>query len=165
MIRLRDAVEADLNSLFELDQICFPAGIAYSLGEFRSLLRSSRTIGVVAEDEEVLAGFAMAQSGWFRRAHGSHVITIDVAPAFRRRGIGRLLMDHIEARVTDGGASWLRLEVAADNSAALSFYTGLGFEPIGRIRGYYHGNLDAIVMEKALVGRAYDSTARREPPE
>src|SRR5271163_3274069 len=116
MIRLRDAVEADLRSLFELDQICFPAGIAYSLGELRSLLRSSRTIGVVADDDAIHAGFAMAQSGWFRRAHGAHVITIDVAPVFRRRGIGRLLMDHIEARVTEAGASWLRLEVAVDNS-------------------------------------------------
>src|SRR5271170_3338240 len=120
MIRLRDAVEADLNSLFELDQICFPAGIAYSLGEFRSLLRSSRAITVVAEDDEVLAGFAMAQSGWFRRAQGAQVITIDVAPPLRRRGIGRLLMDHIEARMREAGANWLRLEVSVDNSAALS---------------------------------------------
>jgi ribosomal-protein-alanine N-acetyltransferase len=71
-------------------------------------------------------------------------------------------MDHIEARVTDAGASLLRLEVAVDNSAALSFYAGLGFEPIGRIRGYYQGNLDAIVMEKALAGRACDSTARQD---
>ena len=151
MIRLRDAVEADLDSLFELDQICFPVGIVYSRGEFRSLLRSSRTISVVAEDDASLAGFAMAQSGWFRRAHGAHVVTIDVAPDFRRRGIGRFLMDHIEARMRDAGASWLRLEVAVDNPEALSFYTGLGFEPIGRIRGYYHGNLDAVVMEKALI--------------
>jgi len=148
-----------------LDQICFPAGIAYSLGEFRSLLRSSRTISVVAEDDAALAGFAMVQSGWFRRAEGAHMVTIDVAPAFRRGGVGRLLIDQIEAHMRHAGASWLRLEVAVDNSGALSFYAGLGFEPIGRIQGYYHGNLDAIVMEKTLGAGAFDSAAGSETSE
>jgi len=165
MIQLRDAVEADLDSLFELDQICFPTGIAYSRGEFRSLLRSSRTIGVVAEDDAVLAGFAMAQVGRFLRAHGAHVITIDVAPAFRRRGIGRLMMTHLEVRIRDAGAGRLRLEVALNNSGALSFYAGLGFESIGRIRGYYHGNLDAIVMEKTLGASAPDPAGSSETSE
>jgi [ribosomal protein S18]-alanine N-acetyltransferase len=151
MIQLRAAIEADLHSLFELDQICFTDGIAYSLSEFRSLLRSKGTIGVVAEDNGVLAGFAMAQLGRLRRSYGGHVVTIDVAPEFRRRGVGRLLMAHIERQVRDAGASWLRLEVAVNNAAALSFYKGLGFEAIGRIRGYYQRNLDAIAMEKILA--------------
>jgi len=151
MIRLRAAVEADLHSLFDLDQICFADGIAYSLSEFYSLLRSKGTIGVVAEEDDVLAGFAMAQFGRLRRTYGGHVITIDVAPEFRRRGVGRRLMEHLEGQVRDAGASWLRLEVAVNNSAALSFYVGLGFEAIGQIRGYYHRSLDAIVMEKVLA--------------
>lgn len=151
MSRLRAAVEADLHSLFELDQICFPDGIAYSLSEFYSLLRSKGTIGVVAEENGVLAGFAMAQFVRLRRSYGGHVITIDVAPEFRRRGVGRLLMGHIECQVREAGARFLRLEAAVNNAAALSFYTGMGFEAVGQIRGYYHRSLDAIVMEKALT--------------
>ncbi len=147
MIRLREAVKADLQQLFALDQVCFPPGIAYSSGEIRSLLASPRTISAVAEEDEILAGFALGQSGRFGRAHGGHIVTIDVAPGFRRRGVGRLLMQHIEARMRKAGANWLRLEVAVNNSDALSFYAGLGFGPLGRIRGYYPGNLDAIVME------------------
>jgi [ribosomal protein S18]-alanine N-acetyltransferase len=153
MIQLRDAVEADLDRLFELDQICFSVGIAYSLGEFRSLLGSRRTITVVAEEADVLTGFAIAQAGVFSRSRGGHIITIDVAPEFRRRGIGRLLMDHVEARLRNEGANWLQLEVAVNNFEAQTFYTGLGFEAMGRIRGYYHGGLDAIVMQKALAER------------
>jgi [ribosomal protein S18]-alanine N-acetyltransferase len=151
MIQLRATVEADLHSLFELDQICFADGIAYSLSEFCSLLRSKGTIGVVAEENDVLAGFAMAQFGRLRRSYGGHVVTIDVAPDFRRRGVGRLLMGDLEGQVRDAGASWLRLEVAVNNPTALSFYLGLGFEAIGQIRGYYHRGLDAIVMEKILA--------------
>jgi [ribosomal protein S18]-alanine N-acetyltransferase len=151
MIHLRDPIGADTESLFALDQVCFPPEIAYSRDEFRSLLRSKRTVGVVAEENGVLGGFAMAQVVRPRQSIGGHVVTIDVALEFRRRGVGRMLMDRLEAQVRDAGASWLRLEVAVDNAVALSFYTGLGFVAIGQIRGYYHRNLDAIVMEKALA--------------
>lgn len=151
MIRLRPAEKADLPRLFALDQICFPAGIAYSLGEFRALLRSSQVFSVLAEEDAVLAGFAMAQTMLLRRVRVGQIVTIDVAPEYRRRGLGRLLMDAIEAAARAGGAEALRLEVAVDNAAALGFYARLGFVAIGEIEGYYHGNLNAIAMEKPLA--------------
>ncbi len=151
MIRLRDGVEADAIRLFELDRICFSAGIAYSLREFRWLLRSRKTLCLVAEDEDVLAGFAMAQESVMRKSCGGHIVTIDVAPDFRRRGVGRLLMERVEKRQRAVGAGWLRLEVAVNNPAAIEFYRGLGFGAIGRIPNYYQGAIDAIVMEKAFA--------------
>jgi [ribosomal protein S18]-alanine N-acetyltransferase len=150
VIRLRDGIEADAVRLFELDRICFPAGIAYSLREFRWLLRSQKTLSVVAEDEGTLAGFSIAQETVIRKSRGGHIVTIDVAPAFRRHGIGRLLMERIELRMRATGAEWLRLEVAVNNSAASKFYADLGFLPLGRIPNYYHGAIDAIVMGKSL---------------
>jgi ribosomal-protein-alanine N-acetyltransferase len=158
MILLRDAVEADLQRLFDLDQICFPAGVAYSLGDFRSLLRSRKTVSVVAEEDTVLAGFSIAQRVSIRTSQGGHIVTIDVAPEFRRRGVGRMLMGLIERRMRDSGANSLRLEVAVNNFAALNFYAGHGFDRIGEIPGYYRGALDAIVMEKTLAERANPSS-------
>jgi ribosomal-protein-alanine N-acetyltransferase len=152
MIRLREAGKADLPGLFELDRVCFPGEIAYSLREFRALLRSTRTISMVAEEDGDLAGFAISRSVLARGALGGHIVTIDVGPAFRRRGVGRLLMDEVESRMVRAEAAWLRLEVAIDNLGAQSFYTSLGFQPIGQIRGYYPGNLDALVMRKILPG-------------
>jgi ribosomal-protein-alanine N-acetyltransferase len=151
MIRLRPAEKADLPRLFALDQICFPAGIAYSLRDFRSLLRSARVLAVVAEEKDALAGFAMAQTVLLRGIRTGQIVTIDVAPEYRRRGVGRLLMDSIEAGARSAGAGLLRLEVAVDNSEALAFYANLGYVPIRHIRGYYHGTLDAIGMEKTLA--------------
>jgi ribosomal-protein-alanine N-acetyltransferase len=151
VIQLSDGLEADADRLFELDRICFEAGIAYSLREFRSLLRSSKTLCLLAEDDGDLAGFAIAQEAVIRKARGGHIVTIDVAPAFRRCGIGRLLMERIEERMKALGAGWLRLEVAVNNAAACDFYSGLGFLPLGRIANYYHGSVDAIVMEKLLA--------------
>jgi ribosomal-protein-alanine N-acetyltransferase len=104
MITLREAGKADLDCFYQLDQVCFPAGIAYSLREFRSLLHSSRTFSVVAEEAGVLAGFAIAQSVRACGMRGGQIVTIDVAPAFRRRGIGRLLMEQLEVRLRNAHA-------------------------------------------------------------
>jgi ribosomal-protein-alanine N-acetyltransferase len=150
VIRLIDGVEADADRLFELDRICFAAGTAYSLREFSWLLRSRKTLCIVAKDDDALAGFVMAQESAIRKSLGGHIVTIDVAPGFRRHGVGRLLMQRIEERLKAAGAGWLRLEVAVNNSTASEFYRGLGFVPIGRIPDYYDGAVDAIVMEKAL---------------
>jgi len=152
VIRLRDGIAEDADKLFELDRICFDADIAYSLREFRGLLRSSKTLCIVAEDADDLAGFAIAQQTVLHKSQGGHIITIDVAPAFRRRGIGRLLMEQIEDRMRSAGAGWLRLEVAENNSAASEFYRGLGFAAIGWIPDYYLDSVDAIVMQKTLAG-------------
>jgi ribosomal-protein-alanine N-acetyltransferase len=153
MVRLRSATRADIDSLFDLDQLCFPPQIAYSRGEFRSLLNSPRAVSTIAEDEQILAGFAVAQTVRARGSFVGHIVTIDVAPAFRRRGIGHLLMESLESTLRSAGAERLRLEVAVNNSPALRFYDGLGFVCIGQIRGYYHAELDALVMEKMLSVR------------
>ena len=151
MIRLREGTEADAGGLFELDRICFDVGIAYSLREFRLLLRSRKTVCILAEDGDDLAGFAIAQIAVLGESRGGHIVTIDVAPDFRRRGVGRLLMEQIEERMMAIGADWLRLEVAVNNTAASGFYRGLGFAAIGRIPDYYRGSVDATVMEKTLA--------------
>jgi ribosomal-protein-alanine N-acetyltransferase len=151
MICLRPAVKADTRSLFELDQICFPAGIAYSLPDFRALLRSRRVLAVVAEDQAILAGFAMAQIVMLDGLRTGLLVTIDVAPQYRRLGVGHRLLSAIEAAARSAEAKRLRLEVAVNNLPAQSFYTRLGFNAIGEIPNYYAGNLDAIVMEKRLA--------------
>ena len=61
-------------------------------------------------------------------------------------------------RLTGVGAAILRLEVAVDNIDAQAFYRRLGFSQTGRIRGFYLGRLDALVMEKSL-----DSISESEP--
>ena len=151
MIDLRKAGKADLKSLFELDQICFPVDIAYSLREFRFLINSPRFVSVVAEQDTTLAGFIVCQPTRYRGTIEGRIVTIDVAPAFRRCGVGRLLMQHIESRMKDSGSQVLKLETAVTNDAALQFYQRQGFKTVGRIRNYYPDNLDAFVMEKELT--------------
>jgi ribosomal protein S18 acetylase RimI-like enzyme len=147
---LRKGVKSDALLFFELDKICFTADIAYSLREFRHLLRSKKAITVAAEITQQLAGFIIAQPVSAHGSRGGQIITIDVAPAYQRRGVGRLLMREVEAQLRANEAEWLQLEVAKNNSAALAFYLGLGFVPIGEIEGYYSDGNDAVIMQKSL---------------
>ena len=50
-----------------------------------------------------------------------------VRPTWRRRGIGRLLVEHAEARARAAGAEHLALLTGFENHDAQAFYRALGF--------------------------------------
>jgi ribosomal protein S18 acetylase RimI-like enzyme len=79
-----------------------------------------------------------------------HIVTLDVNPAERRRGLGTLLMQTAEEQMKEEGAGAMSLEVAESNSVAREFYRRLGFATVGRISKYYAGRVDAEVMEKVI---------------
>jgi len=152
VVNLRGVERADLDALFALDQECFPPGIAYSRADLRYYLNHPRSLSIIAEDTSTKAiqGFIISES---YLEHGSpigHIITIDVAPSQRRKGLGATLMQALLERLNSAGAAIVRLEVAVDNNDAQAFYRRLGFSQTGRIRGFYLGRLDALVMEKCL---------------
>ena len=143
---------ADLDALFAIDQECFRPGIAYSRVELRYYLSRPRAVSILAEDDPdgAIVGFAIAETYLQKGLPVGHIITIDVRSSSRGRGIGRLLMDAIQAQLREAGATHIKLEVAADNDAAQAFYQRFGFAQTGRIPGYYMGKFDAFLMEKRL---------------
>lgn len=152
MSRIRLAEREDLNTLFALDRACFRAGIAYSKAELKYFLFRPHSISLVIEHESgeggtSVAGFAVAEIRAEGGRRAGHIVTIDVDPARRRQGAGRLLMDALIERCRERGAALLRLEVAVDNDGAIAFYKLRGFVETGRIRGFYMGRLDALTME------------------
>jgi len=152
VIHLRGVERSDLDALFALDQECFPPGIAYSRAGLRYYLSHPRSISIIAEDDTTrsIPAFAIADSYLEKGKRIGHIITIDVAPSVRRTGLGRMLMDAMINRLRADDTATIRLEVAVDNFDAQAFYLNLGFSRTGRIRGFYNGTLDAVVMEKSL---------------
>jgi ribosomal-protein-alanine N-acetyltransferase len=152
VVHLRGAKRADLDALYVLDQKCFPPGIAYSRADLRYYLSHPRSFSVVAEDAaQSILGFAIAESYLEEGRRIGHIITIDVMPAARRNGLGRMLMDALFDRLRVIETAKVRLEVAIDNADAQAFYRRLGFVRTGRIRAFYQENLDALAMEKRLA--------------
>jgi [ribosomal protein S18]-alanine N-acetyltransferase len=150
-LRLRPVVPDDFPVLFALDQACFMPGIAWSKAELQYFLRYPGNIGLIAQDDNGgIVGFAIAGKLLRRGTLLGRLITIDVDPAHRRRGVGHMLLEETERQLRAAGATALLLEVAVDNMTAQSFYEQHGFTRTGRIRGYYLGRIDALVMEKHL---------------
>ncbi len=60
-IRIRKFQVGDFEALFQIDQICFPADIAFSRGELIFCLRHPKSIAWIAEGPGGILGFAVAQ--------------------------------------------------------------------------------------------------------
>jgi ribosomal-protein-alanine N-acetyltransferase len=151
MIRLRSFQTQDLAELHRLDQVCFARGIAYSRAELQYFLTHPRCSCWIAEQsEDKLAGFVIFERTTRHGRPAGHIVTLDIDPEERRRGLGTLLMQTAEEQIRQEGADILSLEVAENNPAARQFYRSLGFVARGRIAKYYGGTVDAEVMEKVI---------------
>ncbi|MGQ9551570.1 MAG: GNAT family N-acetyltransferase, partial [Candidatus Bathycorpusculaceae bacterium] len=79
-----------------------------------------------------------------------HILTIDVAPAYRRRRIAQRLLQEIERLFKEKGAKMCRLEVREDNVAALNLYKKLGYEKVERLERYYK-DAHGLYLKKVLT--------------
>ncbi|MEZ5913299.1 MAG: GNAT family N-acetyltransferase [Paracoccaceae bacterium] len=86
----------------------------------------------------------------------AELLTLAVAPAMRRQGLGGRLLSRFEDEARRLGATQAFLEVAADNQPALALYRGAGWEDAGRRPGYFRlaegTSIDALLLKKALTG-------------
>ncbi len=151
-IALRDLRAGDLEVAYALDQECFDPGIAYSRSEIRSFLSRPGAVALAAEADGALEAFAIAE----RRGGRGHVVTIDVAPTSRRRGLGRRLFEELSRRLEAAGARHIRLEVDVRNAGAIRFYEGLGFERTRTLRSYYGPGLDGYEMVRSYPNKKPD---------
>ena len=145
---LREIRPDDFEALYQLDQVCFEEGIAYSREELSRFLAISSADGVVADDADGVAGFAI---GYVARGRVAHIVTLDVDPSRRRAGLGSALLQDLLERFSRAGARQARLEVSVENRGAIAFYERLGFFRHRVIRNYYGSGRHAYEMEKRLA--------------
>lgn len=81
----------------------------------------------------------------------SELLRVAVRPEARRRGLARRLVVYGLEELKAQGVGTCHLEVRADNSAARSLYRDLGFERVGRRRGYYRDGCDAELWQLILT--------------
>jgi ribosomal protein S18 acetylase RimI-like enzyme len=138
---------SDFDALYTLDRECYPSGIAYSKRELRWYLAQPGAICFVVEANGAIAGFILADS----EPPLGHIITIDVAEAHRRRGVGTLLLNAAERALVECGVRTVEIETATNNEAGIQFWYGHKYHALGVVPGYYLGRIDAIVMSKDLT--------------
>lgn len=84
----------------------------------------------VAEWNGEVAGFAMwfLNFSSFRGRHGVYLEDLFVRPAFRGRGIGKVLMRNLARRCVERGYARFEWTVLDWNTPAIDFYRGIGAE-------------------------------------
>ena len=122
----------------------------WSETDFNGMLAVPGTSAIVVSSQNNPMGFAL-----FRRAADeAEILTICSRPAFRQRGHGKLLLQHLERLLKNVGVKSLFIEVAVSNHAALALYAASGFEKAGVRKNYYElgdgRREDALIMRKGL---------------
>ena len=143
---LRDARPADLPLLLALEAQ-FP-GDRMSPRQFRHHLRNpAATLRVLVEAGRVL-GYALSlvREG----TAPARLYSIAVDRAARGRGLGAALLRDAERQARRRGRDALRLEVRADNRAAIALYERAGYRVFGRRPGYYEDGMDALRLARTL---------------
>ena len=83
------------------------------------------------------------------------ILTVACAPSHQKQGHARAVMLNLLNRAACNGGLWSFLEVASDNTAAISVYQGLEFEQVGQRKNYYKRKdtapCDALTFRKYLI--------------
>jgi [ribosomal protein S18]-alanine N-acetyltransferase len=143
-VALRRAVPGDARAMAAIDRQASPS--PWSEAQFTTPCApdAAGEYALVAEADGTVLGFVVCQ----QVLDEATIHNVAVAPAARRWGIARALLEQLLAGLAPGTRRCL-LEVRASNAAALALYRGLGFREDGRRRGYYPlagGREDAVLM-------------------
>lgn len=65
--------------------------------------------------------------------HRGWVNYLAVAPAYRRRGLGRLIMEAVEEKIRAMDCPKINLQIRADNLEAVKFYESIGYKTEARV--------------------------------
>lgn len=146
-LTLRTATEDDLAAIAGLEKVCFSD--PWSEQSIREMFKMPSVLCLTAWGEvdrtPKLAGYLFA----YGIPPEGEVATIATAPEFRRRGVGRALLNEMLSRMTAKGCNAFFLEVRESNAAARALYEQQGFEYIGRRKHYYRFPVeDALTMAR-----------------
>lgn len=147
-IRIEAASVRLLEKLFKIEQECFDQE-AFTKQQLAYLLTDYNTVGLVAKVGDDIAGFILSQIEVDNKSLYGHIITLNVALAFRRKGVGSKLLRETEQIFKDRGIMDCHLEVREDNTAALGLYEKIGYRQISKLYNYY-GNKNGFLLQKSL---------------
>lgn len=143
----RLAIAADADALVELEQQVF-SGDRLSHRRFRHFIRSELSELWCLEEQGKLLGYALVL--FHRGTSLARLYSLAVAPSARGRGLGQLLLEHVEQQAVIRHVLFMRLEVRLDNQAALHLYERCGYHKLRRLEHYYDDGADGWRLEKHL---------------
>ena len=151
-LELTDGGAADLDAVIDVMDAAFDDrfGEAWTRSQCAGILPMSGVRLVVARFADGrAAGFSLQRT----ISDEAELLLLAVSPEFRRRGIGRMLLDQFMDNARKHGASRVHLEVREGNPAVI-MYRSAGFSVAGRrrksYRGRFGGEFDGLTLSRGL---------------
>lgn len=139
--------EKDAFSASEIEKLCFSH--PWSEATLTSEMKSQYSDFFGAFDGEKLAGYI----GGRTIAGETEIFNVAVSPEYRRKGIGKKLIERFIEASREKETDVIFLEVRASNLPAINLYEGAGFVFCGIRKDYYDDPKEnAILMRLAFDG-------------
>lgn len=143
-VTVRNMTQEDIPFLVKLEQEIFSD--AWTELSLANTLHYRPDTSFVAELDGKTAGYLFFMAA----ADEGELLRIGVSPEYRRQGIGRQLMEHMDHFVLDNGIYSVWLEVRESNEPARTLYEQSGFAVQGYRKKYYHKpEEDAVIMSRS----------------
>lgn len=139
---IRAAEEYDIKAMADLDILCFAD--PWSEESFRSeIMENGRACYIVAEIADEIVGYA----GLWGILDEGHITNVAVDPKYRRKGIGRAVVETLIKVSEKKHLNSFTLEVRESNFPAQALYEEFDFKSVGIRKSYYRDNGEnAIIM-------------------
>jgi ribosomal protein S18 acetylase RimI-like enzyme len=156
---MRDARLDDVAALTAIDSMCFPPEDRYARGLMDDIVRGKFAVDTVDKVATVLVTLGPPRAGGesilgfitVARDKGSGlIVTLDVHPSWRRRGVGAMLLRAGEKRLTEWQVRRVILTVGTKNTDARRLYERNAYTFFERIPDYYESGDDALALYKDL---------------
>lgn len=132
---------ADLDQVLAIERTSFP--FPWSTRFFLQELQAECARSVLAQIKERVVGYVLF---WVMPDH-IDIHNVAVHNGFRRRGIGRALLEQVIEEARRLSSTKVTLEVRKSNIPAQNLYHSIGFAETGLRKGYYSDDgEDALTM-------------------
>ncbi len=139
---VRPVTPKDASAWADLRRALWPGQVSEHAAEvaafFEGQVREPLAVLVAADEADRLIGFAeLSIRAYAEGCHSDRVAYLEswyVAPAARRRGVGRALLAAVEAWGRSQGCAELASDTELANDASAAAHTALGFNEVGRVR-------------------------------
>ena len=150
--QLRPMQLNDIEPILAIERVSFPTAWS-AKGYERELLENKNAFyATLSHEEQGVVGYA----GYWLLADEVHISIIAVAPAWRGRQLGELLLLNMLFSGYTHPACLATLEVRRSNEVAQALYRKYGFEEVGmRPRYYLDNDEDATLMTVEPLDEPY----------
>jgi ribosomal-protein-alanine N-acetyltransferase len=137
---------SNLNEILEIERNAFEKKKAFPKEYFLELSKKWPEGFLVAKLSGEIVGYAIGE----KDKDSGLIVSVAVKKEWRRRGIGRKLIEKLLENFKKEGMKIVFLHVREENREAINFYQALGFKIRELVENYYSNGEDAYLMEKTL---------------